>query len=348
MEVTSAYIQSPYQVQLRKIDLPDPAPDEALIDVLGCGICGYDLEIGGSLAPEPRPFGHEIVGVVRRLGSAIRHVRVGDQVALESSSFCGDCADCRNGRVDLCNRGAGHAGGQCGGFSESMLAPGRCLVPAPDISPMHAVLTEPCGVAIDVVNTAEIGLTDRVLVVGAGAIGLMITAIARRSTTGLLAVADNHPERLAKARGLGADLVISPAETPIDRCGDRVGGFDRILVSARPQVLPACITAAAYGAYIVYIGSDFVNGGVVPLDTHALHFGKKQLRPSFASPALYFPQALHLLRSGVVPAEQIVTHRYPLSRIQEALQTARSRSDAACKVVVIPDACWPAMGKESN
>ncbi len=337
MKVKSAYVQSPFKFTYRDIELSSPGINEALIDISACGICGFDVETSGFLAPEPRPFGHEIVGVVRELGDNVKHVSVGDQVALESSSFCCDCSDCRNGRVDLCNRGAQAASGMALGFSEAMIAPARCLVPAPDIDAMKAVLTEPCGVAIDVIETADIGLTDKVLIVGAGSIGLMILAIARRLTTGSIVVANPSKGRLEKAKQLGADAVFSTKETGLVEIGSQFGGFDRILVTAPPQVLPDCISAAAFGGYIVFIGSDFRDGGVISLDTHALHFGKKQLRSSFASPALYFPQALHLLRTGVVPAEMIVTHKFPLSKLSEAMETLQKERDTTLKIAIIPD-----------
>jgi len=222
------------------------------------------------------------------------------------------------------------------GFAEAMIAPARAVVPAPDIDPFAAVLAEPCGVALDMIKVAEIGITDRVLVVGTGPIGLMVVAIARRLTTGPLVAANRSTGRLEIAKRLGADTVLSPERTPLAKCGEPYGGFHKILVTAPPQVIPDCITAAAFGGLVVFIGSDYKGGGVISLDTHALHFGKKQLRSSFASPALYLPQALHLLRTDVVPAREIVTHRFPLSRLGEALLTALERRGGACKVVVLP------------
>jgi len=334
--VKAAYVKKPFDVTFRDIELRPPGPCDVRLDVAACGICGYDLEIAESLANEPRPFGHEIVGIVREVGSAVTRVTLGDQVVLESGTFCCDCDNCRNGRVDLCNKGAGFGSESALGFAEGMISPSRAVVPAPDIDPLAAVLAEPCGVAIDMVRVAEIGLTDRVLIVGAGPIGLMALAIARRLTTGPIVAANRSEGRLAIARRLGADAVFSPRNTSVRECAAQYGGFDRILVTAPPQVIPECIEAAAYGAYVVFIGSDFAGGGVISLDTHALHFGKKQLRSSFASPALYLPQALHLLRTGAVPAADIVTHRFALSDLREALLTARERRDGACKVAVLP------------
>ena len=337
LTVTSAYLQKPYQVSFHQVPLAAPGQGEVLIDVLACGICGYDMEIAQSLAENPQPAGHEIVGIVRAVGPGVTHVQVGEQVALESGSFCGDCAECRNGRVDLCHHGIGFWSGKSMGFSDALLAPARNAVPAPDIDPLAAVLAEPCGVAVDMIKTAEIGLTDRVLVVGTGPIGLMALAIARRVTTGPLVAANRSTGRLAKARRLGADAVFSTRDTSLTEISKNYGGFDRILVTAPPQVIPDCVSAAAYGGYIIFIGSNFVGGGTIQLDTHALHFGKKQLRSSFASPALYFPEALHLLRTGVVPPAEIVSHRFPLSRLEEGIRTMRDERDTVCKVAIMPD-----------
>lgn len=337
MKVISAYIQTPFHISLNEIDLHSPGRDQALIEVLACGVCGHDIEIGESLAPEPRPFGHEIAGIVQEIGEGVTHVKVGDQVALESSSFCCDCELCRNGRVDLCNKGAGFWSGQSMGFSEAMIVPGRCLVPAANMDVKSVVLAEPCGVAVDMIKTSEIGLTDKVLVVGTGAIGLMTIAIARKLTAGTVAAVNRSKRKLVTAKELGADEVFSSNELSIPEIGAKFGGFDKILITAPPQVIPDCITAAAYGGYIVFIGSDFKGGGVVAIDTHSLHFGKKQLRSSFASPAMYFPQALHLLKTGVVPADKIISHVFPLSEINEAVRVMHEDREEVQKVIVIPD-----------
>lgn len=335
--ITAARLQKPFRVDYAQVPLRTPGPGEVCLDVLACGICGYDMEIAEFLADEPRPAGHEVVGVIRAIGHGVSTFSPGDQVVLESGSFCCDCDTCRNGRVDLCNRGANYWGEPAMGFAEAVVAPVRAVVAAPGIDPFAAVLAEPCGVAIDMIRVAEIGLTDRVLVVGTGPIGLMALAIARRLTTGPLVAVNRSRGRLAAATRLGADAVASTTDATLAHLGAPYGGFDRILLTAPPSLIPDCVTAAAYGGCIVFIGSDFGGGGIVPLDTHALHFGKKQLRSSFASPALYLPEALHLLRTGAVPAAEIVSHRLPLSRLAEGMRLLREERETTCKVVIVPD-----------
>lgn len=335
--VTTAYIQTPFKLTYRQVELRNPGIGEVMLDVSACGICGYDMQIAGYLAPEPTAFGHEIVGIVREVGQNVKGVVPGDQVILESGSFCCDCDNCRNGRVDLCNKGANIWGEPAMGFSDALIAPMRAVVPAPDINPLSAVIAEPCGVSLDITKVAEIGITDSVLVVGTGPIGLMAVAIARKLTAGTLAAADISNARLESAKKMGADFVVNTKETSLEDFSKQFNKFDKILVTAPPTVIPDCIKAAAFGAYIVFLGSDFDGGGVVPIDTHAVHFGKMQLRASFASPALYMPQVLELLRKNVVPASEVVSHCFPLSKLDEAMRTLREQPDTTRKVAIIPD-----------
>ncbi len=337
-KITAAYVQAPFEVSFRQVELASPGPDEILLDVLATGICGHDMEIAGQLAREPKPFGHEICGRVCEVGSHVTHVKPGDQVALESGSFCGTCSDCRNGRVDLCRRTVGFWQGAAMGFSDAMLAPGRSAVPAPGLKPEIAALAEPCGVAYDMIKLADIGVTDRVLVVGSGAIGLMALAIARKRTSGTVVAANTSAGRLATATRLGADAVFSPRDLSLRDAGTRYGPFNKVLVTAPPSTIPDAMATLAYEGYCVYIGFAWGDEGRITLDTTAMHLGKQQLRASFAAPAVYLPIALDLLRTGVVPGEILVSHRFPLSRLQDALNLLRTDRDHTRKVIVIPDA----------
>lgn len=343
---TAAYVTAPYAVEFRHVPLRPVGPHDVLLDVLATGICGYDMEIAGHLAAEPRPFGHETCCRVREIGSCVSHVAVGDTVVLESSAFCGDCAVCRNGRVDLCRNLLGIGAEPVQAFADALVAPARVVVPAVGLHPTVAALAEPCGVAVDMIRLAEIGMTDRVLVVGAGPIGLMALAMARKATCGEVVAVDSNPGRLAIASQLGADAVYRRSEAPLPEIGRRHGGFHALLVSAPPSSLPGAIAAAAYEGRVVFIGFDWGEGGKVTIDTTAMHLGKVQLRPSFASPALFLPMALDLLRAGVVPGETIISHRFPLSRLGDALRTVASERDTTRKAMVIPDARFAELAGE--
>ena len=333
----AAFVKSPYQFELRDVPVPAPGPRQVLLKVKSCGVCGTDATVAGSQARDWQPFGHEIAGIVEEVGAGVTTVRPGDAVALESASFCGSCALCRDGRVDLCNRAPNFWGFGSMGFAEKMLAPVEAVVPFEKLDFDAACLAEPLGVAIDLVKVAGIDVDDNVLVIGPGPIGLMALTLARRRTSGRVFLAGNSHSaaRMALGRRFGADDVIEADKTPLEthHFGVRI---TRVLDTAPPRTLEAAIKLAAVGAIISYIGIEYGEGAAVSFDANAFHFKKLQLRASFASPALYFPMALEFLKLGRIDAAALISHRFPLEQIGEAVRTAAHDKARAVKVVVNP------------
>jgi threonine dehydrogenase-like Zn-dependent dehydrogenase len=222
------------------------------------------------------------------------------------------------------------------GFAGEMIAPAISAIRCEDLPPDIACLSEPLGVAIDMVRLAEIELTSNVLLMGAGPIGLMALALVKRmGARRVFFVA--YKQQAARARlvdQFGADAVVDPKETPLERC-DFACSIDRILVTSPPLTLNSTFSVAAKGAIITYIGIAYGEGAFCRFDANDFHFKKLQLRASFASPAMYTPLALQYLREGVVNGAALISHRFPLSMIEEAMQVARDKRTAV-KVVVMP------------
>jgi L-iditol 2-dehydrogenase len=295
------------------------------------------MHYANHLATEWQGFGHEVAGVVVDVGAGITHVKAGDRVVLESGSYCGTCEQCRNGRMDLCNRGNNFWRNPTMGFAEYILAPRECLVPYTGLTPEIACLTEPVGVAVDMVRVADIALNDEVLVLGLGPIGLMSIPLARmRGAAKIYAVNRSGGRRAAAAKALGADDVISTRETPLDKVSFRKGGVDRALVSASVGAITDALPIMNYGGILSFIGIEFGDGAKVSFDANDFHFKKLQLRASHASPALYFPMVLDLLRDGHVNGAALVSHTFPLAQMAEAMRTVRDCRDEVIKVVVTP------------
>jgi threonine dehydrogenase-like Zn-dependent dehydrogenase len=321
-------------VVLRDVELRAPDAEEVRLRVTACGICGTDLHVQEG-APESG-FGHEIAGTILELGPGVRGLGVGQRVVLESASACGRCANCRNCRQELCTdiRSFFHLGYM--GFAEEMLAPAISAIPCDDLSPEIACLSEPLGVAIDMVRLAEIELGSNVLIMGAGPIGLMALAIVKRMGARRVFYSAYRKQE-ARARlveQFGADELIDPTETPLEE-RDFGCPIDRILVTSPPRTLESALRVAAKGGIVSYIGIEWGEGARCTFEANEFHFKKLQLRASFASPAMYTPLALQYLREGVVDGEALITHRFPLTEIQPAMQTARDKRIAA-KVMVLP------------
>jgi len=342
----AAFVKVPFQVQLREVPIPEVKPGWILVKIEACGICGTDLHTLRS-AKDWSPLGHEVVGVAAKVGTGVRSVREGDKVALESGSFCHTCAACRDGRVDLCNTGPNYWGNPTMGFAEYILAPEEGTVVFEGLKWEQAALVEPMGVALDMVYTADIRPGNDVLVVGVGPIGLMAVALARRSGAGrLYAAHSRRGRRMEAAKEMGADEVFCTKEWAISRFpyrkrrvaggAPRENAVDRALVTAPPSVIPETLLVLNYGGILSFVGIDWGEGQQITIPADDFHFNKAQLRASFASPALYFPTCLQMLRDGWIPADSVISHVMPLEQLGEAFALLRDDSASTLKVIIKP------------
>ncbi len=324
------------RVYLKEVTLRPLRPDEIRVRVAACGVCGTDIMTPERSGEEKPLTGHEIAGTVLEIGSAAAGLTAGQQIVLDSATPCGRCDNCRDTKQELCTNLQSFFCLGFFGFAEEIIAPAISAIPCDDLPPEVACLQEPLGVAIDLVRLAEIQPGSNVLILGQGPIGLMATALVKQAGAHRIIVTDfkNRTSRAALAGKFGADTFLDPREVKIEKY-DFGCEVNRVLVTAPPQALPSAFAAAARGAIISFIGIGHGPQAMCTFDADAFHFKKLQLRASFASPALYGPRALRLLREGVVDGNALVTHRFPLDRIADALETART-DPAAVKVVVMP------------
>jgi len=328
----SAYLNSPWKFELRDVELPDPPAGFALVKIAACGICGTDLSTAIK-AQKWQPFGHEVAGTIHAVGHGESRLKVGTTVVLESSSFCGTCELCRDGRVDLCNKAPNFWSQPAMGFSQYMLAPTACIVPYDGLSPEAACLAEPGGVAVDMIKVANIQLGDSVCLVGPGPIGLMAAAIARHAGAArVVCVGHAHSKkRLDVAAKLGCEIIAH--DGPIDGLKDLQKQFQHVLLTAPVQHLPPSLSLLTYGGTLTYIGFGTGDGNVT-FNANDFHVRKLQLRSSFASPAVYYPTVLKLLQAGIIPSEELISHRYKLDQIGTAMEACRDDKRSVVKVVV--------------
>jgi len=332
----SAQLKSPWQCRLQSVDIPESPPaGEVVIRVDACAICGTDLHAAEAGAKDWQAFGHEVAGTIEAVGEGASHLSEGQRVVLETSSFCGTCALCRNGQTDRCNKAPQFWGRPAMGFSDRMLVPSQCVVPYEGLTADVACMTEPAGVAYDMVKTAGISLGESVAIVGPGPIGLMAIPIALRSgATNLVCIGrSGNRRRLDIADRWGAQPVV--ADEALNQRSDLTKKFDHVLCTAPVQFLGDCLSLLAYGGRLTYIGIG-VGSGEIRFDANDFHYRKLQLRSSFASPAMYFPIALQLMTSGVLPAAELISHRFGLDRISDAMELLQHRKSETVKVVIMP------------
>ncbi|SFI80850.1 L-iditol 2-dehydrogenase [Paenibacillus sp. UNC496MF] len=338
MKTKAWYAKAPFQFELREGELGAIGEDEVLIRVKACGICGTDMTSVKSAAAGWEAIGHEIAGVVVEAGARVGHVGAGASVTLETSTFCRTCEWCRDGRYDLCNKGPSFWGRRFSmGFAEYVVAPKEVVVPFEGLSFAVASLVEPLGVAVDLTETVDIRMGDDVLVLGLGPIGLMALRLAKlRGARKIYAAARSHSvKRIETALAFGADEIIYTDKTPLETYEFERGGVDRVLVTAPPQTIPPAFKAARTGGVIGFIGIEYGAGASISFDANEFHFKKLQLRASHATPALYFPKCIELLKSGAVDGDALISHTFALGEFPDAMKALRDDRGSAIKMVMV-------------
>src|SRR5579864_5412616 len=215
-----ALLLSQYRhLELTDIAVPEPGTDEVLIRVSACGICGSDVHgydgSSGRRIP-PIVMGHEAAGTIAALGENATRFAVGDRVTFDSTVYCGNCAPCRRGEVNLCDHrqvlGVSFADySRAGAFAEYVVVPSHIVYRLPDaLSFPEAAMLEAVAVAIHAVNLVEIAPNSTGLVVGAGMIGLLVLQALRVAGCSRIFVADTDSSRLKLAKEIADVDILSP------------------------------------------------------------------------------------------------------------------------------------------
>ncbi len=330
-----AYLKAPFVVEIRDLPPEPVGDDDVLLRIKACGVCGSDINNGYNRA-EFKPFGHEIAGVVEQTGKQVKNLKAGDTVAVESSSFCGNCPNCRNGHVELCTNKSLFAP-MYNGFAEAIVAKAHTLVKFDGISFEEASMLEPFGVAMDLAMVTDVQLGDHVVVMGAGPIGILAVRLAKlRGASKVTVCARSHSvRRIALARQYGADAVIETDKISVQQALDGVE-VNRVMVTTPPKTIADAVDIASFGATIcaIGIGRDEPDS-LCTLNINRMHFKRLQLRFSHATPALFFPQCNELVKAGLVDLKSLISHTFPLERMQEAMLACRDDKAAVVKVLMV-------------
>ncbi|MFI9830956.1 zinc-dependent alcohol dehydrogenase family protein [Streptomyces sp. NPDC051913] len=328
-------------------EVPDPAikePTDAIVRVGAVTICGTDLHILKGDVPEVRPgtvLGHEAVGEIVETGSDVRTVRPGDRVLVSCISACGRCAYCRQGTYGQCRDGGGWILGHLidGTQAEYVRVPYADLsvhsLPAAMESKDAVLLADifPTSYEVGVLN-GRVQPGDTVVVVGAGPIGLAAIATARLFSPERIVAVDLAAARLEAARKLGADAVADAGETPEQLIADLTDGLGADVVIEAvgvPESFELCTRMVRPGGHVANVG---VHGAPATLHLEDLWIKNVTITTGLVD-TYSTPTLLRMAAAGRLPTAQLVTHTFPLDRMEEAYDVfARAADTGALKVVL--------------
>lgn len=329
-------LYEPGVLKLEDRPVPEPKANEVLVEVRSVGVCGSDVHyyrhgrIAHHVVQKPLVLGHEAGGRIVALGRDVGPARLGERVAIEPGVPCRLCDQCKSGHYNLCSEMAFFATPPVdGAFAQYVVIAADFAHPVPDtVSDDAAGLMEPLSVGIWACAKAHVGPASRVLIAGAGPIGLVNLQVARARGATEVIVSDILATRLEAAKRFGASQVIDAGSQRLDGLEIEVDSF--IDCSGAEAAVQQGIRAVRAGGRVVLIGMG--------RDELLLPVGVIQVREIILTGtcryANTYPKAISLAAKGLVDLDGMVTGRFGLDQAEEALN--EDRNPTALKVVVEP------------
>ncbi|MFC8801002.1 zinc-binding dehydrogenase [Promicromonospora sp. NPDC057138] len=349
-------------IRLAAVEVQPPASDQLLMRVRRVGICATDLHLLEGHIGDPFPLvpGHEFVGEVAAIGAAAarrRGLAAGDRIAVEMLLPCGACPRCAEGRYNLCDRDDPAAGapvgreygvniprtaapGLWGGYADYLHVPAEAIVHRlPDTVPWDtAALVEPLAVSFRAVQRGRVAPGDRVVVIGPGPVGLLISAAAKIAGAARVVMVGTRQNRLDLARRFGADAAVNSrvVDDVRDAVARELGGLaDVVIESAGVTAAQSqAVTLVRRGGRVVLAGACGWGADVTFGADRDLLTREIDVLPSFLSAGGYEP-SIAALTDAAYPYADLVTHRYPLEQVRDAYDVVREKRDDVIKAVLV-------------
>jgi L-iditol 2-dehydrogenase len=341
-----ALLLKEYKVmELVDMPVPDFGPDDLLVRVKACGICGSDVHgYDGSTGRRLPPIvmGHEAAGIVEAAGTNVKDLRPGDRVTFDSTVSCGNCFFCRRGQINLCdNRQVLGVSTpdfrRHGAFAEYVTVPRRIAYRIPENLPFeHAAMIEAVSVAVHGVNRTPIRLGDSAVVVGTGMIGLLVVQALKKAGCGRIIAVDLEDNKLSLAKKLGATDSLNPSRDDIPRSVIEMtnGTGADVAVDAVGATAPikTCIASVRKGGAVTLIGNitPSIDLPLQPVVTREL-----SLYGSCASNGEY-PECIALMASGDIQVEPIISVKASLDEGPRWFERLYGKEPGVMKVVIQP------------
>ncbi|MGB7494196.1 MAG: alcohol dehydrogenase catalytic domain-containing protein [Candidatus Acidiferrum sp.] len=334
-------------VRVEEVAVPEVGDGEVLIKVAACGICGTDIKkIFRRYVEPPQILGHELAGTVVVVGRGVTKWNLGDRVMSFHHIPCGECFYCKNRLFSQCKqyKSTGLTGGftpNGGGFGEYVKAmpwvAERGVVALPDnVSFEEATFIEPINTILKAVQKARVATGETVLIIGCGPIGLQLLMVTKTAGARIY-TSDPMGTRRAKSVELGALESFDPISGKLmEEVRTRTGGrgADAVLVAvAHPTVVVEALAAARPGGRVLLFAA---NDPVTKIEFPAAAVGidEKEILGSYSAAVDIQQSAAALVLEKKLPVMEIVTHRFPLARIQEALELANRPTEESLKILI--------------
>jgi threonine dehydrogenase-like Zn-dependent dehydrogenase len=332
----------PKDLRIEDAPMPAPGPEEVLIKVKACGVCGTDVHIyegdkGSNDVAPPRILGHEMSGVVEEVGSSVNDIRPGDRVCVDPNILCGRCYYCHNGIGHFCENMRGVGTTIDGGFAEYCGVDRKAVYPVPDDMPFElACMAEPVACCLHGMDMCNIRPGSHVVVIGGGMIGLIMLQLAKVSGASKVVLIEPVAGKREKALQLGASFTIDPASGDVKR-ELAEGGVTRVETAIECVGLPATMSMAvdlAGRKSVVMMFGLTKPDDTIPIKPFEIFRKETEIKASFINPYTQ-SRAIELLSSGRIDVVSMQCDPIPLEELEAALSDPEKRKEG--KWIVLPE-----------
>lgn len=340
----AAVFHGPNQpLKIEDVPVPEIKDDEILVKVAACGVCHTDMHYIDHGVPTfkkpPLILGHEPSGTVEKAGANVKNFKEGDRVLLPAVLTCGHCEFCRTGRENICQTMIMFGNNIDGAYAEYVAAPAKDTFHLPDELPLEeaSIIADAISTPYHAVkNRAEVRAGDTVAVVGCGGVGINTVQIAAAVGGSVIAI-DVQKGKLDWAKKLGAVATVNPKE--VENVGKAVrkltgGGADiAIECVGTPETIEMAFSTLKKGGRLVILGYSAKD---VALNAGKIMYFEMEVRGTLGCRPVDYPKLIELARTGRIKVKELVTHKFPLDKINDAFDLMRQGDESALRSIVIP------------
>ena len=326
-------------VRIEEMPVPEIGPDEMLVKVWACGICGSDVMEWYRIKTAPRVLGHEIAAEIAKIGDEVERYKKGERVFVSHHVPCNTCRYCLRGYHTVCET-LHTTNFDPGGFAEFVRVPAlnvdRGVFRLPDsVSYEEGTFVEPLACVVRGLRFVDLEPGSTVLVLGSGISGILNIAVLKALGAGLILATDISEYRLEAAKRFGADVVVhgkDDVRAALRKVnGNRLADLVIICTGAAPAFHQALESVDRGGTVLFFAPTD--PGVELPVPVNELWRNGITLMPTYGGAPLDLVQAIELIAVRRVPVMDMVTHRLPLEEIEKGFQLV-ARADESIKVVI--------------